>query len=77
MTHNGRSVRSIREVVEENLLQTDPSLSYEEILIRVKEEFPECKTSNSSLRWYASKMLERGERLPRRPRANTRMGRED
>jgi len=50
-------------------------LPYDEILRRLKEEFPKCKTSVACLRWYAVKIRVEehgyeGLRLPqRRPRA--------
>lgn len=43
--------------------------SYETILNRIHEQFPEGKTSVACLRWYAVHMRERGERVPNRPRA--------
>lgn len=43
--------------------------SYETILNKIHEQFPEGKTSVACLRWYAVHMRERGERVPNRPRA--------
>lgn len=42
--------------------------SYETILNKIHEQFPEGKTSVACLRWYAVHMRERGERVPNRPR---------
>lgn len=43
--------------------------SYDTILSKIHEQFPEGKTSVACLRWYAVHMRERGERVPNRPRA--------
>jgi hypothetical protein len=43
-------------------------LSYDEILTRVREEFPDCNTSVACLRWYCVQLRERGESVPMRPR---------
>ena len=53
-------------------------LPYDEIIRRIKEEFPECKTTVACLRWYSVKVRVEefgyeGLRLPqRRPRAKPR-----
>ena len=56
---------TIRAFAETQLKTT--SARYSEVLARVKDQFPECNTSRSSLRWYASQMRRRGETLPDRP----------
>lgn len=64
-------MRIVRQASESALLQTDPILTYEEILMRVHAEF-ECTTSVACLRWYAVRMRERGERVPQRPRVGSK-----
>lgn len=54
---------TIREYAE-TLLRTPRK--YSEILMEVQSAFPDCKTSRSSLRWYAAQMRGRGESLPQR-----------
>lgn len=62
---------TIREFAEELLLQADKKtgegMKYSDILYKVQEEFPDAKTSRSSLRWYAAQMRVRGDELPQRP----------
>ena len=62
------SSRSVRQIAEEKLLQVEPTMMYEEIIVAVKEELPHASTSVACLRWYATQMRERGERVPDRPR---------
>ena len=64
------SARSVRQVAEEGLLEeTDGvALTYEQIILAVKEELPHAETSVACLRWYAVQMRERGETVPDRPR---------
>lgn len=50
----------------EDQLKSGP-LTYSQVLARVKAQFPQCHTSRSSLRWYASQIRARGEELPERP----------
>ena len=59
--------RTIREACEE-LLGQEPALGYEEILSQVRAEFVSCKTTVKCLRYYATKMRGRDERVPTRPR---------
>jgi Protein of unknown function (DUF2786) len=59
--------RTIREACEE-LLRQEPALGYEEVLSRVQAEFAGCKTTVKCLRYYATKMRGRDERVPTRPR---------
>jgi hypothetical protein len=59
--------RTIREACEE-LLRQEPALVYEEILSQVRAEFAGCKTTVKCLRYYATKMRARDERVPSRPR---------
>lgn len=71
-----RSARVIRVAAEELLLKKlgigadgrPAGMPYDNILAELKQEFPESSTSISCLRWYATKMRERGEMLPARPR---------
>ena len=56
---------TLRAFAEEQL-KSGP-LTYSQVLKRVKERFPACHTSRSSLRWYASQMRARGDDLPERP----------
>ena len=43
--------------------------SYAEVLEQVHNEFPDAKTTMSSLRWYASKMRQNKVKVPERARA--------
>lgn len=63
--------RIVRQAAESALLQTEPVLTYEEILMQVYAEF-ECATSVACLRWYAVRMRERGEKVPQRPRVGSK-----
>ena len=61
--------QTVRQLAEELLLQEEDPYTYPEILDSIGEEFPGAETSIGCIRWYASHMRERGERLPPRPRA--------
>jgi hypothetical protein len=58
------STGTVRELAERLLMEPK---RYSEILEEVREVFPDCQTSRSSLRWYAAQMRQRGESLPERP----------
>lgn len=69
------SIRSVAEVLilevtglDEN--QRKVGHAYETILTKIKEQYPDAKTSIACLRWYAVHMRERGVLPPSRPRAN-------
>lgn len=69
------SIRSVAEVLilevtglDEN--QRKVGHAYETILAKIKEQYPDAKTSIACLRWYAVHMRERGVLPPSRPRAN-------
>ena len=47
-------------------------LDYDEILRRVRDEFPGCSTTDKCLRWYAVRLNEEGVKLPYRPRRSPR-----
>lgn len=55
---------TIRAYAEDLLRQP---ITYSAALEKVREAFPDCNASRSSLRWYASQMRRRGEDLPARP----------
>ena len=57
--------RTVREMAEHHLLQP---ISYKTILRMLLAYFPEAGTTVKCLRWYATQMRERGERVPTRPR---------
>lgn len=71
-----RGSRTIKVAAYELLLATDyedhtqrrVGFSYDEILRRLRAEFPECDTTDKCLRWYAVKLNEDGAKLPWRPR---------
>jgi hypothetical protein len=72
-SNNGGSTRSVGNstgegtvrAFAEEMLKTPKA--YSDILELVRKKFPDCRTSRSSLRWYASQMRGRGEKLPARP----------
>ena len=62
---------TLRSVAEVKLLEMDGNgngLTYEAILVSLKESFPDAKTSVGCLRWYAAKMTKVGVALPKRTR---------
>lgn len=63
---------TLRAAAEEllKLEEGGEGLRYSEILENIQERFPECRTSRSSLRWYAAQMRARGEQVPSRPLDN-------
>lgn len=71
-----RPQRTIKQASYEMLLLHDQDdhtgrsmgLSYEEILRRLREEFPDCETTDKCLRWYAVQLNTDGAKLPGRPR---------
>jgi hypothetical protein len=70
----GPSIRSIAEGLLLEVIGLDENQrkvghSYEAILSKIKEQFPEAKTSIACLRWYAVHMRERNVMPPNRPRA--------
>ncbi len=68
---------SIRAVAEEMLLEVvgldenkrKVGVPYEDIIAKIKAQFPEAKTTVACLRWYAVHMRERDVLPPNRPRA--------
>jgi hypothetical protein len=62
------SNRSVRQVSEELILEDSPALTYEQIVLKVKEELSNSSTTVACMRWYATQMRERGEQVPDRPR---------
>jgi Asp-tRNA(Asn)/Glu-tRNA(Gln) amidotransferase C subunit len=58
---------TIRQVAEELLQQSNPVLTYSEVLEEVRQQHPEANTTRSSLRWYAARMRKDGAHLPTRP----------
>jgi hypothetical protein len=68
---------SIRQVAEELLMEVTgkdadgrkTGHTYETILSKIKEKFPQANTSIACLRWYAVHMREKGTMPPTRPRA--------
>lgn len=71
-----RGSRTIKTAAYEMLLAVDyqdhnlraVGFSYDEILRRLRDEFPESDTTDKCLRWYAVKLNEDGAKLPWRPR---------
>ena len=51
----------VGEVAEELIRQGLPN---EEVLARVKEKFPDARTSDASVRWYRSRLRQAGEGVP-------------
>jgi uncharacterized protein (UPF0335 family) len=63
--------RGVGEMVKQLLQEVDGSgrgLPYGEVLRRVREEFPDGRTSRNCIYWYAKSMKKNGEVLPERPR---------
>lgn len=68
--------RTIKQAAYEHLLSVevkdhtgrDIGFSYEEILGRLRDEFPDCDTTDKCLRWYAVQLNTDGAKLPWRPR---------
>ena len=48
------SSRSVQQVAEEAILENEPPLTYEQVLLRVREELPHASTTVACLRWYAT-----------------------
>lgn len=67
------TIRSVSEALLLEVVSRDEDkrpygYAYDEILDRIRVEFPEAKTTPACLRWYAVHMRERGEKVPNRPR---------
>lgn len=78
----GPTIRSVAEGLLQTVVAHDAdgralSYSYEEILSKVKEQFPNAKTTIACLRWYGVHMRGRDERVPLRPRAQPQKPKED
>jgi len=69
------AIRSIRAAAETLLLETvedngrTRGLRYDEIMERLRSEFPGSNTTVSCLRWYATKLNGTNARMPYRPRS--------
>lgn len=71
-----RSARTVKSAAYELLLKVDYTdhnnrpvgLSYDVILQRLKEEFPDGETTDKCLRWYAVQLNQDNARMPWRPR---------
>lgn len=68
------SIRSVAEALILEVVGLDENKrkvghSYETILAKIREQYPEAKTSIACLRWYAVHMRDRGVLPPSRPRA--------
>lgn len=61
--------QTIENRVNELLLQTEPALSYKQVLDQVLSERAGVKTSMNCVRWYANKLSQLGIRQPIRPRS--------
>lgn len=71
-----RSARTIKSAAYEHLLTVDykdhsdrsVGLSYDNILAKLQEEFPDSSTTDKCLRWYAVQLNLDGAKMPWRPR---------
>jgi hypothetical protein len=71
-----RSARTIKSAAYEHLLHTDyldhsqraVGFSYDVILAKLQEEFPDSSTTDKCLRWYAVQLNLDGAKMPWRPR---------
>ena len=71
-----RSARTIKSAAYELLLKVDyedhskrpVGLSYDAILAKLQDEFPDSQTTDKCLRWYAVQLNLDGARMPWRPR---------
>ncbi len=70
----GPSIRSVAEALLLEVVSVDENkrnvgIGYEDIIAKIKEQFPTANTTVACLRWYAVHMRERDVRVPNRPRA--------
>jgi len=62
---------ALLEIVTEDANGNRLGHPYADILVRIKELFPQAATSARSLAWYASKMRSAGILVPFRPRGKS------
>ncbi len=70
----GPSIRSVAEALLLEVVSVDDNkrnvgIGYEDIIAKIKVQFPTANTTVACLRWYAVHMRERDIRVPNRPRA--------